>query len=265
MDQLIQKETKNILQAGALLLLVLAVLFGVKVVAELKGYTFIGDETPKATITVSGEGEVTASPDIATLSVSVDIEKKTVADAQKEATEKINAIIAFLKESGIDDKDIRTENYSVYPQYDYMEIVCVRYPCPPGKNELRGYQVSQNLSIVIRNLDSVGAVLAGVGERGTTNIYGPNFTIEDEDELQRQARKEAIDDAQTKAKALAKDLGVDLVKIVQFSEGGGYPIYYAKDMAYGMGGGVAESAPAPEVPTGENKIISNISITYEIR
>ena len=262
---LIYKDAHNAVRALALFLLVLTLLFAVKVIGELKAYTFIGEETLKATITVTGEGEIFASPDIATLSVAVEMEKPTVAEAQKEATEKINSIIAFLKESDVEDKDVRTENYSIYPQYEYVQVYCITYPCPPGKNELRGYRVSQNLSVIIRakDFDSLGRILAGVGERGATNVNGPNFTIEEEGRVLEQAREIAIKNAIEKAEALADDLDVDLVKIIEFSEGNMYPMYarlsIAEDEGYGKGGGV------PEVPVGENKIVSNVTIRYEIR
>jgi len=89
--------------------------------------------------------------------------------------------------------------------------------------------------------------------------------VEDESAIQTEARDEAIADAKEKAKALAKELGVSLVRIVSFTESnGGYP-YPLYDKAYGMGGAVAQSAPAPEISTGENKYTSNVTIVYEIR
>jgi uncharacterized protein YggE len=96
-------------------------------------------------------------------------------------------------------------------------------------------------------------------------MSGPNFTIDKEDVLKEQARKMAIDEAKEKAEKLSKDLGVKLVRIVSFSENnGGYgmPMYYDKEMSAVSSAG---RAPAPELPTGENKIISNVTITYEIR
>jgi uncharacterized protein YggE len=106
--------------------------------------------------------------------------------------------------------------------------------------------------------------MQGLGTLGVSDLNGPNFSIDNEDALKAQARKEAIDDAQTKAKALAKDLGVSLGRIANFSESGNYPtpMYYAKDARVSSAG--LEAAPA-QIPKGENTITSDVTITYEIR
>ncbi|MDZ4227187.1 MAG: SIMPL domain-containing protein [Patescibacteria group bacterium] len=191
-----------------------------------------------------------------------------MADAQDAATEKSNAVIAYLKGEGIEEKDIKTTDYNVYPQYDYTRSACseVGY-CPPGRQELRGFEVSQTLSVKVRDTEKAGGLLSGVGSRGASQVSGLSFTIDDEDALKAEARGKAIDDAQAKAKELAGQLGVSLVRVVGFYENeGGYPVPYA----YGTGGDMmavrTESAKAaPDIPVGENKIVSNVSVTYEIR
>jgi len=247
---------------------ILIIFLIVLTVGELKGLRYIGAGIPATnTITVSGEGEVFAVPDIATFSVSVQEEAKEVQDAQEVATEKTNSIIAFLKGEGVEERDIKTTDYSVYPQYDYLQSVCSEGYCPPGRQELRGYQVSQTLTVKVRDTEEAGALLSGVGSRGASNVSGLTFTIDDEDALQTQARELAIADAQTKAEELADQLGVKIVRVTGFYENDyGYPTPYA----YGLGG--ADTAiraetikVAPELPVGENKIVSNVNVTYEIR
>jgi hypothetical protein len=107
--------------------------------------------------------------------------------------------------------------------------------------------------------------LSGIGEFGATNISGLSFSQDNQDALVREARDKAIKDARDQAKALAKSLGVNLGDIISFYENQGYPspMYYAKGSAMGMGGG--EIADSARVPSGENKIISNVTITYEIK
>ena len=252
--------------AGASALGVLALFLLVGTLSELKSLRFIGSGVAATnTITVSGEGEVFAVPDTATFSVMVQEEAKEVKNAQDTATKKGNDIIAYLKSQGIDEKDIQTTDYSVYPQYDYLQGVCASGYCPPGKQTLRGFQVSQTLTVKVRDTKKAGDLLSGVGSRGASSVSGLSFTIDDQDALEAEARDKAIAKAKAKAEVLAKSLGVSIVRVVGFSEGGGGgPIYYAKAMmADGMGG--AESAPSPEIPTGQNKITSNVSVTYEIR
>ena len=118
----------------------------------------------------------------------------------------------------------------------------------------------------MRDTKKAGDLLAGVGSRGATNVSGLNFTIGDQDALNAEARGKAIDNAKAKADALAKQLGVSIVRVVGFSEnGGGYPIYYAKSAGATMGMDSAAMPPSPQIATGQNKITSNVTITYEIR
>ena len=106
--------------------------------------------------------------------------------------------------------------------------------------------------------------MQGLGTIGVTNLSGPNFAIDDEDALKAEARKLAIDEAKSKAKILAKDLDVSLVKIVDFSESGNYPMMYSNKLSMMEDG--AYSAPASaQLPKGENTISSDVTITYEIR
>jgi uncharacterized protein YggE len=251
---------------GKTLIIIGIVFLATLTLGQLQGLRYIGAGVPATnTIAVSGYGEAFGAADIATFSFSVVSEKPTVVAAQADATAKINAIIDYLKSAGIDQKDIQTTDYSVSPQYDYVTQACPQgVYCPGGKQVLRGYQVSQSTSVKVRDTSKAGDLLAGVGTKGATNVSGLNFTFDDPNKLQGDARGKAIADAKQKADALAKQLGVTLVRVVSFSENGTTPgpIYYAKDMAVGMGG----SAPAaPEISVGQNKVTSNVSVTYEIR
>ena len=252
---------------GKALLVIGIVFLAVVTLGQLQSLRYIGAGVqPGKTINVSGYGEAFGAADIATFNFSVVSEKSTVAAAQTDATNKINAITKYLKDAGIEEKDIQTTAYSVNPQYEYNQIVCVSYPCPGGKQVLKGYQVRQTTTIKVRDLAKAGELLTGVGGKGATEVSGLNFTFDDPNKLQSDARGKAIADAKAKAEALAKQLGVTLVRVVSFNEnGGGYPtpMYYAKDAAVGMGG--AEPARAPEISVGQNKVSSNVSITYEIR
>lgn len=257
--------------AGLAVLALLALYLFVQVISEFKSMRYIGSGVSASnTITVSGEGEVTAVPDTATFSVTIQERAKTVAAAQELATDKSNDIVDYLKEQGIDEKDIQTADYSVYPEYEYSTKVCAAGEyCVPGKQTLVGYQVSQTVTVKVRDTEQAGDLLTGVGERGATQVSGLSFTIDDEEALQASARDEAIAQAKDKADDLAKALGVDVVRVVGFSESGNYPMPY---YAYGRGGVAMDAVSsqemktsAPALPTGENKIVSNVTITYEIR
>lgn len=248
------------------LVIVVAVFFATKAIKELKAIGFVGKELSlSASIMVSGEGEVLTKPDIASFSFTVEKESLNVAEAQSGSAKIVNDILAELKKLGVADKDIKTLGYNIYPRYEYISggVSYEYYPSNGGKRELTGYVVSQTIEVKVRKIADAGKIISSIGEMGATNLSGLSFSVDKEEEFKAEARKEAIVDAQSKAKVLAKDLGVTLVRVTSFSESGNYPgpIYYAKSMeASGLGGGIT-----PDVPTGENRILSNVTLTYEIR
>jgi uncharacterized protein len=260
-------STVRALVAGFLAIVIL--FFVAKTINEFRESAYIGKDVPvNNVISVSGKGEAVDIPDLVIFSYTVTEEGATVAAAQKKATDKTNKALAFLKESGIEDKDVKTIGYNVQPQYDYTQGICTQYSCPPGKQILRGYQVTQSIEVKVHDITKAGEILSGIGALGVQNVSGLTFTFDDEDKLKNEARNEAITDAKAKAEILAKQLNVKLVRIISFNESADYPMYYERAMSsdtYGKGGVANIAAPAPSVPAGENKVISNVNITYEIR
>ncbi|PJE74577.1 MAG: hypothetical protein COV01_00920 [Candidatus Taylorbacteria bacterium CG10_big_fil_rev_8_21_14_0_10_41_48] len=248
------------LVAGALTLFLLVQSF-----AGIKGFSYIGGQNINGTISVSGKGEVIAVPDIATFSFSVSEEAPVVADAQKRATEKTNSILDFLKKNGVEDKDVKTTNYNIYPRYEYTGDRYGSYGT--GKRVLVAYVITQSVEVKAREIDTAGTLLSGIGEFGATDVSGLSFSVDKYDDLVKEARAKAIAEARVNAKNLANDLDVSLVRVISYYDQNPSPIYYAKsammESSYGMGGDMV--APAPQLPSGENKIISNVSVTYEIR
>jgi uncharacterized protein YggE len=249
----------------------LIVYVGILALNTLKENKYIGRGTyPGNVIAVNGKGEVKAVPDVATFSFSVTEEAKTVADAQDKEAKKMNQIIPALKAMGIEEKDIKTEGYNTYPKYDYSTTICpmssseISYPCRTGKQTLTGYEVSQTVTVKIRNTEKSGEALTKVGSLGATNISGIQFVVDDMEKIQREARDKAIEDAKLQAKELSEKLGVKLVKVVNFYEGGNSPMYYAMDSKMGMGMGAESASVAPALPVGENQYVSNVTITYEV-
>ncbi|MDO8492435.1 MAG: SIMPL domain-containing protein [bacterium] len=239
---------------------------------EFKKGNYIGRDVPaQSTISVTGEGEIFAKPDVATFNFTISEDGKTVAEAQKSATQKTNTAIELVKKGGVAEKDIKTTSYNISPKYEYYYQPQIMTPCStdycppqPVKNpKIVGYTVSQSVEVKVRKIETAGDLLSSIGSVGVQNISGLNFSIDNEEKVKADAREKAIKQAQDKADVLASQLDVSLVRVLNFSEGGNYPIYYAK--ALGMGGAVESSAPAPDVPAGENQIISNVTITYEIR
>ncbi|MFA5172948.1 MAG: SIMPL domain-containing protein [Candidatus Paceibacterota bacterium] len=214
---------------------------------------------------VTGEGKSVVIPDVAEFSFSVITEGgKEVADLQSKNTEKVNAAIAFLKESGIEAKDIKTEGYGINPRYknnDYR--VLSSSSLPP---EIVGYTITQTVSVKVRDFSKTGDILSGVVKAGANSVSSLSFTIDDPTVAQNEARKEAIEKAEKKAKEMAKAAGFRLGDLVSINDSNYYP-YYAKTMSassYGMGEDIAlESAPIIEA--GSQEVTVNVNLVYEIR
>ena len=128
---------------------------------------------------------------------------------------------------------------------------------------LVGYEVTQSLEVKIRDMEKIGNIIEGATAAGANEVGSLQFTVDKEEEFKKQARKEAIEKAKAKAEELASQLGVNLVKITNFSESSVIPYFYGLEKAAapaGMGAG-----ETPQIETGENKIEVTVTITYEIR
>jgi uncharacterized protein YggE len=263
-------HSKRIHGTLSIVLILLAAFLFAETIKSFKEYRYVGGGiAPSNAITVAGEGEVFAVPDTAEFTFTVIEEAPTAAEVQETATKKANEAVKALVEKGVEEKDIKTINYNLSPKYEWRETTnCLRYPCDRNRVQV-GFTLNQSMRVKVNDLDRAGELLELVTSKGVSSVSGLNFTIADEDGLRADARKQAIDEARQKAEKLAEDLGVSLVRIVGFSESGqeGYPMYARFEMmesseALGLGGG---GDVAPTVPAGENKIISNVHITYEIR
>ena len=247
---------------------------GVMAIVALAAYTYHTLKASKylysgpTSITVTGEGEVFATPDVATFSFTVEAKENDATTAQNKSSETMSAVLAYLKDAGIEEKDIKTEYYNLSPRYEYPQTTCTAWGCPPaGEPKIIGYQVSQNVTVKVRDTEKAGEIISQVGSKGAQNVSAITFTIDDEDDLMDEARELAIKDAKAKAEALAENLGVRIVRMNGFWEEQNNPYYYGKGGA-NMDMAVAESAVAPraaELPLGENTVTSRVNISYEIR
>lgn len=261
---------KNFFGMLTILVMILCAVFVVKFFSELRTYT-VGSNNLK-TITLSGHGEVQAVPDIAQIYFTMTKEAKTVKEAQDMVAELEKSALSKIKESGVEDKDIKTTDSSFYPKYEYQtaggsRLACNQWGCPPsaGKQVIVGYVVNESITVKVRDTDNAGKIVEDLGAIGVSNLSGPNFTIDDEEDLKMEARKLAIENAQEKAKVLAKDLGVRLGRVSSFSEDGGYypPVMYAAKAELQSADSSAGNAAV--LPKGENTISSNVTVSYEIR
>lgn len=252
-------------------LFILSCFLVVQVLVGLKRLAYIGKEIyPQRTVSVTGEGESFAVPDIASFSFSVIETGKTVAEAQEKADRKIAKALSVLNEEGIDEKDIKTTNYNFYPRYEWQQVYCVQVVgviCPPGNNVLTGYEVNQTITVKVRDTEKAGNLVTRIGAIGASSVSGVEFTIDDREKYASEARKQAIEKAKENARKLEKELGVRFGKLLYFNESGYPQPYYYGEMGGGMGGDMRASVPPlkAELPPGENRIVSNVTLTYEIK
>ena len=216
-------------------------------------YEYSKIHQPLRTFTIAGEGKEIAIPNIAEISISVITEGKDLKTLQEENSNKINKIINFLKEQGIDNKDIKTENYSITPKYDYKT----------SPYKIVGYIINQNLVVKARDLTKIGNILQEAVKYGANNVSGPNFTLDEPEAYIAKAREKAILDAKEKAERIAKITGFKLGRIINISESyvpQPIPLY---SRSAGMGGG--EITATPQIELGSQEIKVQVNITYEIK
>ena len=218
-------------------------------------------ETSENMITVSDTGTVYAQPDLGLITATVLTEGKTVTEAMTENTEKMNAVISAAKGQGVEEKDLKTTSFNIYPRYDWRDTA-VLYP--EGQRILVGYEVRQSPEIKIRDLDTIGSVIQAATIAGANQMSDLQLTIDDQEGLKKQAREQAIGKAKARAEELAKQLGIRLVGISNFSESGVVPYFYGLEKsAAPMGMGGAEDTV--QIETGENKVEITVYITYKIK
>ncbi|MEI6288085.1 MAG: SIMPL domain-containing protein [bacterium] len=241
-------------------ILVLALIIYVSALTKnaIRQYDYIGKTLDaKDLVTVTGEGKVTATPDVAVLSIGVISEAPTVAQATKDNTDKMNKIIEAIKNQfQVEDKDLKTEAYSVSPRYNWTN----------NQQKIIGYGVNQDLQVKMRNFDKVGDLLGQSTILGANSVSGPQFIIDDPEKAKAEARAKAIAQAKEKAKVLSEQVGIGLGRIVNFSEdGGNYVMPMYRSMAVADSAGSAMIKSSPDIQVGSQDITVDVSISYQIR
>ncbi len=244
---------------GALILLALTAAVGV--VVFLTNYS--QGIAPGRTFSASGTGEAVGVPNVAQVTVSVLTQGgKDVSSLQSRNTQKANSIISFLQSQGVQSKDIQTQSYNLEPNYTYYSCTSGS-SCPPPT--ITGYTITQSIQIKIRDFGKIGSIITGVVNNGANTISQLSFTTDSTStlSLEDQARSEAIDKAEARARAIARETGFRLGKLVSVSisyngEQPPIPVYQMSAVS----GGAA--APVPEIQSGSQKITATANLTYEI-
>ena len=239
---------------GALTLFLLAGAWGViQYVCSLK-------ET--ATMDFSGSGEVIAENTIAQMSFTFSEIDKDVTKAREVVSGKVEKAYETLRNNGIEEKDIQTTRYNIYPEYDYLYPVVGQ----PGRNVLRGYRVSHTTNIRIRDLEKTGDILDAVTAFKPTNVNNLSFTLDESErkQLEERALALAINDAKARAKRVAKDAKLHLKEIAairSYTDSAPYLKYGYERSAMLASADIETTTP---IAQGEDTISVSVTITYEI-
>lgn len=208
------------------------------------------------TFDVQGESEIVSIPDQAMVNLGFTITADSVEAAQNQANQVTNGIIAAVKDLGVDDKDIKTVNYSVYPEYDYSREV----------QRVIGYRVDNTVQVTAKDTSMVNQIIDAGTQQGANQVGGVQFSLSSEKEAQltREARKEAIEDAKANAQELANLSGMKLGSIVNITEskndGGVYPMQ--RNM--GLGAGPAfDLEESTQIEPGSSTFTYSVYLSYE--
>ncbi|MFC3179723.1 SIMPL domain-containing protein [Cypionkella sinensis] len=200
-------------------------------------------------ITVTGEGTVQVTPDMATIALGVTTDGASAAEAMAANSKALQAVIDRLKSAGIEDRDLQTSNLSLNPNW-------VGYDAGQTP-KIAGYVASNMLSVRVRELDKLGSVLDASITDGANTLNGITFDLASPRPVQDEARKAAVADAKARAELLAAAAGVKLGKIEAISEAAGYgaPMPMFRD---------EKSAAAVPVASGQIGMTASVTITYQI-
>jgi uncharacterized protein YggE len=228
--------------------------FGVLVVLTVQAHPSTAQETPPRRIVVTGIGEASAPPDVAVISAGVVVQGKTASEALAESSRAMDAVLGQLRAAGLAEKDIQTSRFAVTPLYE------VRQPEPRTRQPpaIVGYQVSNQVTARVADIDRLGTTLDALVNAGANSIDGLSFDLADPQELLGEARDAAVADALAKARRYATAAGVELGPILSIEEAGAAPLPRPMMMR-------AEAAPASvPIAPGETQLSASVTITFAI-
>ncbi|MFG0273828.1 MAG: SIMPL domain-containing protein [Phycisphaerales bacterium] len=207
------------------------------------------------TLTVTGQGSVSVTPDELRISFAIITEATTVGDALDENSHRARKVIDALRRKGVEEQDIQTTNFSIYPRYSNER----KANQPP---EIVGYRVQNQVRVKSGDMASAGDLIEAGVDAGANSVAGIQFTVSDEESVYEEAVGEAARDARRKATALAEAAGVRIVRIVSIDleptyGGGPRPMYAAADMRMATEG-------APPIEPGEVQTEASVRIVFQI-
>ncbi len=245
-------KSKLLIAAAALLTAVLLI----TAAAGLSGFVpakAADEQAAKRTINTSGSGKISASPDIAYISLGVVTEDKNAKTAQQNNAKAMDKIIALIKGAGIASDDIKTTNYSMYPKYNYVKDT--------GESSIIGYAVNNTVQVTVKDIAKAGNIIDIAASSGANVTNSISFGLSDYEKYYNEALKKAVTAAKNRAQTMAGALGITLKTPVTVTESGGsMPVYNYKSYEMAAADGGVASTP---VQAGTIEVTANVSMMYE--
>ena len=215
-------------------------------------------------IHVIGSGSVSLEPDMANMKFGIESFAQTVSEARIVAAETMDVVRATLLENNVNQKDIQTTRFDIFPRYDYEEVVVGgRYT---SKQVLSGYVVSNSANVKLREIDRIGEIVDDTAKVGgdLLRIEGINFTVEDIEPYMSTLRQKAVLDAFSKAKEYASFSSVELGSVISIVESGSPSLRSSSDMGYEMMRSMA-SSPTTPIDSGELDLKLSVQMVFSIK
>jgi len=228
--------------------------------AEGLGFAAVSSEAVNdgTRVTVSGAGAVEVAPDMARVTLGVTIRDANATQALTRNNELMDALISAVIELGISEEDIRTSSFNIWEAHDWVN----------SQRRFLGYEVSNNVTVTIRDISIVGDVLSVATEQGATMVGGVQFSIQDSTAAYHTALALAVQNATGKARAIAGALGMNYVVVVSITETGGFhqPIAQNFSMDMMVSASVAAEPASMSVPiqTGELSVSAQVQVVFSL-
>ncbi|HVN14869.1 MAG TPA: SIMPL domain-containing protein [Anaerolineales bacterium] len=244
-------KSTSILIAGLLVMVLALSACGPMTVAAAQA------QPPQRTLSVTGSGTVMMVPDIAYINIGVHTEDTTAASAVSKNNTQTQQVVDALTSAGVDKKDIQTTNFSIWPNAQY----------DPQTNVKTGttYAVDNTVYVTVRNLDKLGDLLDTTVQAGANSVNSIQFDVADKSQELKQARDQAIKDAQTQAQELATTAGLTLGSIQTISFFDNVPTPVMDTFGKGGGGGAVAQAASVPISSGQMTLTVTVNVTYELK
>ena len=247
------KDNKILLIVIAALLVLTVAATGVLIFRQAPaGSAVVSEKQLLNTISVSSTGEVTVLPDVGYISLGIETQNADVKIAGNENAAVMKDIMAALKKFNIEDTDIKTVGYNIYPQYSDND-----YEKPTS------YSVNNTVEVTVKNLEDMGDIIDAAANAGANRTNSIRFDVLDRESSYNEALKDAIANARARADVLAEAAGLKIVGVVTVNENSSSPRYYYADVSSYSKTMDMEQA-APSISTGDMEISANVSVTYEV-